>query len=129
MLIYVIYADVTLQELWAGAVTFNNSSCFVYFTMATRLCCLYTTVVSSSKNAVSLFSPTAVKQLLSSRIEDLLDVKVAENDALPQYICEKFKRRVETLERAIKNFAIKDFYLAAYELSTRFDHHSILYRI
>lgn len=71
--------------------------------MAARLCRLCATVVSSSKNAVSLFSPTAVKQLLSSRIEDLLDVKVAENDSLPQYICEKCKRRVETLERAIED--------------------------
>lgn len=69
--------------------------------MAASLCHLCATVVSFSKNAVSLFSSTAVKQLLSSRIEHLLDV--AENDALPQYICEKCKRRVETLERAIED--------------------------
>ena len=45
----------------------------------------------------------AVKQQLPSRIENLLDVKVAGNDGLPQHICEKCKRRVETLERATED--------------------------
>ena len=59
------------------------------------------TTVSSFKHAVSLFSSMAVKQQLPSRIENLL--KVAGNDGLPQHICEKCKRRVETLERATED--------------------------
>ena len=53
---------------------------------------------------MSLFSSVAVKQQFPSRIENLLDVKVAGNDGLPQHICEKCKRRVETLERATEDF-------------------------
>ena len=59
--------------------------------------------MSSFRHAVSLFSSMAVKQQLPSRIENLLDVKVAGNDGLPQHICEKCKKRVETLERATED--------------------------
>ena len=77
-------------------------ACLLYYdiAMAVRLCRLCGTTVLSFKHAVSLFSSMAVKQQLPSRIENLLDVKIAGNDGLPQHICEKCKRRVETLERA-----------------------------
>ena len=75
----------------------------VFTTMAVRLCRLSGTTVSSFRHAVSLFSSMVVKQQLPSRIENLLDVKVAGNDGLPQHICEKCKRRVESLERATED--------------------------
>ena len=78
----------------------------MFTTMAVRLCRLCGTTVSSFRHAVSLFSSMAVKQQLPSRIENLLDVKVAGNDGLPQHICEKCKRRVESLERATEDLGI-----------------------
>ena len=67
------------------------------FTMDASLC--GTTLLP--KHAVNLFGHAAVKTQLSSRPEDLLGVRVAVNDGLPQHICERCKRRVETLERAV----------------------------
>ena len=87
--------------------TFNTSlRVRVFTTMAVHLCRLCGTTVSSFRHAVSLFSSMAVKQQLPSRIENLLDVKVAGNDGLPQHICEKCKRRVESLERATEDLGI-----------------------
>lgn len=40
---------------------------------------------------------------LSSRISDLLDVPIAENDGYPEHICEKCKRRLERLEKAAED--------------------------
>ena len=76
----------------------------LFTTMAARVCRLCGTT-ASFQHAVSLFSPAAVKQQLSSRIRSLLNVEVAANDGLPQHICEKCKRRVETLERATEDLA------------------------
>ena len=67
------------------------------FTMDASLC--GTTLLP--KHGVNLFGHAAVKTQLSSRPEDLLGVRVAVNDGLPQHICERCKRRVETLERAV----------------------------
>ena len=56
-----------------------------------------------AKNVAAIFSPTAAKQRVSTRIQDLLGVEVTENDGLPQHICHKCKRRLETLERATED--------------------------
>ena len=56
-----------------------------------------------SAHAVCLFGPTASRQNLPSRISDLLDVPIAENDGYPEHICEKCKRRMERLEKAAED--------------------------
>lgn len=81
----------------------------IYFTsresrtsMAGYSCRLCRAVVLP-KYAVGIFRPTAAKQRLLARIEDLLGVKVLQNDGLPQHICQKYKHRLETLERATED--------------------------
>ena len=54
-------------------------------------------------HAVCLFGPSANRQSLSSRISDLLDVPIAENDGYPEHVCEKCKRRLERLEKAAED--------------------------
>ena len=65
------------------------------------LCHLCQSAVPSA-HAVCLFGPTASRQSLPSRISDLFDVPIAENDGYPEHICEKCKRRVERLEKAVE---------------------------
>ena len=89
--------EMTLKYLWACAMT--SARAFM-FTMVASLCRLCRTTLLP-KHAVNLFGHAAVKTQLSSRTEDLLGIRVAENDGLPQHICERCKRRVETLERAV----------------------------
>ena len=66
--------------------------------MSLRYCRLCRSVVG--KYAVSLRNPT---NRLAERIQDLLDVTVVLNDSMPQHICEKCKRRVESLEKAAQD--------------------------
>ena len=74
------------------------------FTMATRSClCRLCQSAVPSAHAVCLFGPTASRQNLPSRISDLLDVPIAENDGYPEHICEKCKRRLERLEKAAED--------------------------
>ena len=81
-----------------GACTFNA------YTMAARSClCRLCQSSVPSAHAVCLFGPTAVRQSLPSRISDLLDVPVVENDGFPEHICEKCKRRLERLEKAAED--------------------------
>ena len=47
----------------------------------------------------------AVQCKLSSRLETLLDVDVDTNDGLPHIICNKCKRRFDTLEKASHDLA------------------------
>ena len=54
----------------------------------------------AANRAVSLFSSRAIQQRLPSRISALLSVPIDANDELPKHVCEKCRRRVETLERA-----------------------------
>ena len=61
---------------------------------------------------IDLFGPKAVKEKLSRRICDLLDVPVSANDGLSQYICEKCKRKLDRLERAAEE--LNDFRLQAH---------------
>ena len=56
-----------------------------------------------AKEAVAIFGPTAAKQCVPPRIEDLLGVRVVQNDGLSQHICKKCKRRLESLERATED--------------------------
>ena len=67
--------------------------------MATFECRLWQIPVPRHRT-VSLFGPKAVKESLSTRIIDLLDVPVGVNDGLPKYICEKCRRKLERLEKA-----------------------------
>ena len=69
---------------------------------SSRLCRLCEALVPWNR-AVCLFNRTAVEQRLASRISNLLDVSVDANDGLPEQVCDKCKRRVETLERAAAN--------------------------
>ena len=61
--------------------------------------------------AVSLFSQTEVKQRLTCRIKDLLDVPVASKDCLPEHICCKCKQKLERLERTAEE--LEDFRMEA----------------
>ena len=72
---------------------------------STRLCRLCQTE-AFTKNSTPLFGTKAVKQRLASRISDLLEVTVDANDGLPQYVCEKCKRRVEALERSAEDLRL-----------------------
>ena len=65
---------------------------------STRMCRLCQTATPAN-SAILLFGTKAVEESLASRINDLLDVTVDANDSLPQHICRKCKRRVETLEK------------------------------
>ena len=56
-----------------------------------------------SAHAVCLFGSTAYRQSFPSRISDLLDVPITENDGCPEHICKKCKRRVERLEKAAED--------------------------
>ena len=56
-----------------------------------------------SAHAVCLFGAIATRQSLPSRISDLLDVTIAEDDDYPEHICEKCKRRLERLEKAAED--------------------------
>ena len=56
-----------------------------------------------SAHAVCLFGPSATRQSLSSRISDLHDVPIAENDGYPEHVCEKCKRRLKHLEKAAED--------------------------
>ena len=67
--------------------------------IATNPCRLCQTTVTS-KNSVSLFSIGGLQHKWPERIADLLGVQVVSEDGLPQHVCQKCKRRVETLERA-----------------------------
>ncbi len=74
------------------------------FTMAARSClCRLCQSAVPSAHAVCLFGPSATRQSLSSRISDLLDVPIAENDGYPEHVCEKCKRRLERLEKAAED--------------------------
>ena len=65
-----------------------------------------------SKHAVAIFSLTAAKQRrLSTRIKDLLDIEVGLDNGLSQHICQRCKRRLETLERAAED--LRDFHSQA----------------
>ena len=72
-----------------------------------RLC----QIATSANTAILLFGTKAVEERLASRINDMLDVTVDVNDGLPQHICGKCKRRVETLERSAED--IKQFKILA----------------
>ena len=86
------------RRMRTGACTFNA------YTMAARSClCRLCQSSVPSAHAVCLFGPTAVRQSLPSRISDLLDVPVVENDGFPEHICEKCKRRLERLEKAAED--------------------------
>ena len=74
--------------------------------MASYLCCLCRDSVFA-KHALAIFTPFAVQQKFTSRIDDLLHVEVLPNNGLHQRICEKCKCRLQTLEKAAedsKNF-------------------------
>ena len=62
--------------------------------------CLWCQSVPNSKNSVALFSSAGLQQKWAVRIEDLLGVQVVQCQGLPRHICQKCKRRVETLEGA-----------------------------
>ena len=68
----------------------------------TNLCRLCRVVVPTNRS-ISLFSHRGVQQRLPTRIASLLDVTIARDDGLPQYICEKCKRRLESLEKAAED--------------------------
>ena len=70
--------------------------------MAVHSCRLCQAAVLA-KETVAIFAPTAANQRVPPRIEDLLGVRVVKNDGLPQHICKKCKRRVESLERATED--------------------------
>ena len=70
--------------------------------MAVYLCCLCQARVAT-KQAVAIFGKTEAIQRVPSRIKDLLGVRVVQSDGLPQHICMKCKRRLETLERAAED--------------------------
>ena len=53
-----------------------------------------------TKDNVVLFSNAGVQHKWAERITDLLGVRVVSGNGLPQQICEKCKRRAETMERA-----------------------------
>ena len=60
-----------------------------------------------ANNAISLFSKSGYKQKLPARISTLLEISLTEDDDLPKHICQKCKRRLESLERSaldLKNF-------------------------
>ena len=68
-----------------------------------------------TKNSVALFSNAGIQNKLADRITDLLGVRVVSGDGLPQQICKKCKRRIETLERATKDLvAFRDQAAANY---------------
>ena len=71
------------------------------FAMESSLCRLCLVSVPSG-HAVCLFSQKAEKQRLCSRITDLLGVPVAEKDGFSEHICERCKRKLERLEKAVE---------------------------
>ena len=67
---------------------------------------------------VSLFGPKLEKERLSTRISDLLDVPVGVNDGLPEYICEKCKRKLDRLVKAAEE--LEEFKRQASRIYTEF---------
>lgn len=54
----------------------------------------------SKNHYSSLFTPGASQRKLSSRLGSLLEIEVDAQDGVPSLICDKCKRRFETLEKA-----------------------------
>ena len=51
-----------------------------------------------SHHRVALFGKKASQERLASRISALLDIMLSDDDGLPNLMCAKCKRRVESLE-------------------------------
>ena len=75
----------------------------VYTDMATvaSFVCRVCMCKVSKNHYCLLFSPGASQKKLSSRLGSLLEMEVHAQDGLPSLICEKCKRRFETLEKAM----------------------------
>ena len=70
-------------------------------TLVYRLC-----MCKASKNHYCLlFSPGALQKKLSCRLGGLLEMDFDAQDGLPSLICEKYKRRFETLEKSVHDLA------------------------
>ena len=72
--------------------------------MATCVCRVCQVSVPCS-HAVCLFSEKAERLRLRYRIAGLLDLPLFEKDGLSEHICEKCKRRLERLEKAVEELA------------------------
>jgi hypothetical protein len=71
-----------------------------------------------SGHAIFLFSPKAEKLRLCSRIADLLHLPmIAQKDGFSGHICEKCQRKVDRLEKAMKELA--DFRCQAKRVTQR----------
>ena len=68
----------------------------------TNLCRLCRVVVPINRS-ISLLSHRGVQQRLPTSIANLLDVTIARDDGLRQYICEKCKRQLESLEKVAED--------------------------
>ena len=71
--------------------------------METTHVCRLCQTATPAKCTTSLFGTKAMKERLASRINDLLGVIVDANDGLPQHVCAKCKRRVETHEKSVED--------------------------
>lgn len=76
------------------------------FQAIVEACRLCLNTIHNRSHAVSLFSQTGKKQHLPDRIHNLLDVPVEQNDSKPQHICERCKRKVEGLEKAMEDLSV-----------------------
>ena len=73
-------------------------------TLSASVCRLCMSKVSKNHYCL-LFSPGALHKKLSSRLGGLLEMNVDAKDGLPSLICEKCKRRFETLEKSVHDLA------------------------
>ena len=55
-----------------------------------------------SHHRVALFGKKASQERLASRISALSDITLNDDDSLPNLICAKCKRRVESLEQCVQ---------------------------
>ena len=70
--------------------------------MASRTCRLCQSLVTAN-HSVALFTHSSIQCKLATRFADLLNVAVDANDGLPQCVCRRCKRRLETLESALED--------------------------
>ena len=70
---------------------------------ATTLVCRLCMSKASKNHYCLLFSAGAVQKKLSCRLGGLLEMDFDAQDGLPSLICEKCKRRFETLEKSVND--------------------------
>ena len=70
--------------------------------MSTKVCRLCRSL-TAEKRCTSLLTVHGLQQRWASRINRILEVKVAANDMLPKHICRPCRTRLEVLERAAED--------------------------